>query len=207
MYTRLLGVLLVAAVLSGCAVGQKFDYAGTSIAIRQAAASRSAAVAVLDQREYVKNGKKPETFVGLSRGGFGNPFDVNTSTGAPLASDMTTSIVSALRAQGFKVHAVAVRPAGGFEGAQQALIRIGAERNLLFTLNEWKTDTMMRTGLDFDVTLDVLDDRGGKLAQSRSSGKEVSGSGILSAEKDAQAWFAAKVSQLLRDESVARTLE
>jgi len=87
------------------------------------------------------------------------------------------------------------------------LVRTGSDRLMLFTLNEWKTDTMVRTGLNFNVTLDVLDRTGTALARSQISGKEVSGSSIVSAEKDAKAWFAAKVAELLRDDAVAKALE
>jgi hypothetical protein len=206
MYVKLVGVALVAAVLSGCAVGQKFSYSDSSIVLRRVDAGRTTAVTVLDQRKYVKNGNKSESFVGLSRGGYGNPFDVDTKSGAPMASEMATSIAAALRAKGLTVQTVTVRPADGFEGARHALIRTGSDRNLLFTIEEWKTDTMMRTGLDFDITLDILDNSGNKLAQNRVYGKEISGSSILSAAKDAQAWFAAKVSELLRDESIEKAL-
>ncbi len=206
MYARLMGWALAVMALSGCAVGQKFSYAGSSINVESIGTARSAAVAVLDQREYIKSGTKSESFVGLSRGGYGNPFDVETKSGTSMASEMATSIAAALQARGLKAQAVTVRPADGPERARQALFRSGSDRLFLFTLKEWKTDTMMRTGLDFDVTLDVLDSSGTSLASSRVSGKEVSGASILSAEKDARAWFAAKISELLRDEAVEKAL-
>jgi hypothetical protein len=65
-----------------------------------------------------------------------------------------------------------------------------------------KSFTMFRTALHFDVTLDVFDRAGKSLARSRVSGREVSGGSILSAEKDAQRWFAEKVYELLRDTNV-----
>lgn len=188
--------------LSGCAVGQKFSYNDISINLGSAGAVRNSSIAVLDQREYVKNGSKSETFVGLSRGGFGNPFDVETRSRGALASEMAAAIAASMQGNGAKVQTVIVRPADGPEGARQALLRSEADRLLLFTLNEWKTDTMFRTGLDFDVTLDVFDRGGKSLAHSRVSGREVSGASILSAEKDAQRWFAAKVYELLRDRNV-----
>jgi len=196
-----------ALALSGCAVGQKFHYGDASMNVDTVGASRSAAVAVLDQRSYIKTKDKPESFVGLSRGGYGNPFDVNTRSGGSMASDMASSIVAALQARGIKAEAAVVRPADGPEGAWQVLVRTGADRLLLFTLNEWKTDTLVRTGLDFNVTLDVFDRAGTALARSQVSGKEVSGSSIMSAEKDARAWFAAKVSELIRDQTVAQALQ
>jgi hypothetical protein len=206
MYVKLMSMALVATVLSGCAIGQKFSYSDSSIVLRRAYVGHATAVAVLDQRKYVKNGNKSESFVGLSRGGYGNPFDVDTKSGAPMAFEMATSIAAALRGKELPVQTVTVRPADGFEGARQALVQTGSNRNVLFTIDEWKTDTMMRTGLDFDVTLDVFDSSGNKLAQNRVYGKEISGGSILSAEKDARAWFAAKVSELLHDEAIEKAL-
>ncbi|MGE3538316.1 MAG: hypothetical protein AB7N91_12910 [Candidatus Tectimicrobiota bacterium] len=206
MYVKLASATLVAAVLSGCAVGQKFSYSDSSIVLRRVYVGHTTAVAVLDQRKYVKNGNKSESFVGLSRGGYGNPFDVDTKSGAPMAFEMAMSIAAALEVKGLRVQTVTVRPADGFEGARQALVRTGSSRNILFTVDEWKTDTMMRTGLDFDVTLDVFDSSGNKLAQNRLYGKEISGGSILSAEKDARAWFAAKVSELFHDEAIEKAL-
>jgi hypothetical protein len=192
----------MAIAVSGCAVGQKFSYSDISVSLGSVGAVGKSSVAVLDQRQYVKNGDKSETFVGLSRGGFGNPFDVGTRSGAAMASEMAASIAASLHRNGVKVQTVVVRPADGPEGARQALLRTESDRLLLFTLNEWKTDTMFRTALHFDVTLDVFDRAGQSLARSRVSGKEVSGGSILSAEKDAQRWFAEKVYELLRDTNV-----
>jgi hypothetical protein len=206
MKTKLMVVTFATLALHGCAFGQKFSYRDSQVNVGSIGTAGSAAVAVLDQREYVRSGAKAESFVGLSRGGFGNPFDVETKSGGPMASDMAASIAAALEARGLKVQTVAVRPSDGPEGARLALFRTSSNRLLLFTLHEWRTDSMMRTGLDFDVGLDVFDGAGTPLARSRTSGKEVSGASILSAEKDAQGWFAAKVWDLLRDEAVANVL-
>ena len=65
---------------------------------------------------------------------------------------------------------------------------------------------MMRTGLDYDVTLEVYDRTGKNLARKQLSGKDVSGASILSAEKDAQKWFAAKVTEMFQDEAIANSL-
>ena len=162
---------------------------------------------MLDFREYVKSGNKSESFVGLSRGGFGNPFDVETRSGSALASEMAAAIAASLQRKGAEVQTVMVRPVEGPEGARRALLRTGHDRLLLFTLREWKTDTMFRTGLDFDVTLDVFDGGGKSLGGSHVSGREVSGGSILSAEKDSQRWFAGKVYELLRDKSVTSGLQ
>lgn len=60
------------------------------------------AVATHDQRPYVVGGNKKPNFVGLSRGGYGNPFDVVTVSGNPLADGFSESISRSLAARGFK---------------------------------------------------------------------------------------------------------
>lgn len=201
-------LILVSAVfvLNGCAVGQKFDYAATIINLESLTPVHSAAVAVLDQRDYIKNRDKAESFVGLSRGGYGNPFNVRTASGMPLASEMATAVVASLKTIGIHAQALTVRPADGSSPARQALVQAGLDRAMLFTLVEWRTDTMMRTGLDYDVTLEVFDRTGKNLAHKQLSGTDVSGASILSAEKDAQKWFAAKVTEMFQDEAIANSL-
>jgi hypothetical protein len=207
MYPSFLMWVIMVVSLSGCAGGQKFSYDNITINLGSAGAIGNFSIAVLDFREYVKSGNKSESFVGLSRGGFGNPFDVETRSGSALASEMAAAIAASLQRKGAEVQTVMVRPVEGPEGARRALLRTGHDRLLLFTLREWKTDTMFRTGLDFDVTLDVFDGGGKSLGGSHVSGREVSGGSILSAEKDSQRWFAAKVYELLRDKSVTSGLQ
>jgi hypothetical protein len=119
---------------------------------------------------------------------------------------MATAVVAALRTKGIQAEALTVRPTDGSSQARQALIQAGLDRALLFTLTEWKTDTMMRTGLSYDVTLEVFDRTGKRVARKQLSGKEVSGASILSAEKDAQKWFASKVTEMFQDDAIAGSL-
>jgi hypothetical protein len=193
--------------LAGCAVGQKFSYADGQIALLASNSDTPAVIAVLDQRPYIVSRDKRENFVGLSRGGWGNPFNVTTRSGAPMAVDMATAVARALEARGQPAGVVVVPVSGGIEGAKQQLMKSGAERLLLFTLREWKTDTMARTGLWFDVTLDVFDSTGETLASKHLVGKEVAGGSIVSAEKDAQKWFSEKIGLLLDNRDVASALK
>ena len=200
-------LLLATLVLDGCAYGQKFSYAEGRVALLPGRSDTPAAVAVLDQRSYIVNLDKKENFVGLSRGGYGNPFNVKTRSGAPMAADMATAVARALEANGQPATALVVPVAGGTEGAKSALMRSGAERLMLFTLREWKTDTLARTGLWFDMTLDVFDAAGEALASKHISGQEVSGGSIVSAEKDAQKWFSEKIGLLLDNRDIASALK
>jgi hypothetical protein len=203
----LVGLLLATLVLGGCAVGQEFSYADGHVALLSGRSDTPAAVAVLDQRPYIVSGDKKENFVGLSRGGYGNPFNVKTRSGAPMAEDMATAVARALEANGQPAKAVVAPVAGGTEGAKSALMKSGAERLMLFTLHEWKTDTLEHTGLWFDVTLDIFDAAGETLASKHITGKEVSGGSIVSAERDAQKWFSEKIGLLLDNRDIASAMK
>src|SRR5262245_14663468 len=98
-------IVLVAPLLVGCAVGNRHDY-HTVLVEPSVSGSGALGVATHDQRPYVVAGGKDPQFVGLQRGGFGNPFDVRTAQDRPLADAMTQALASSLNRKGF--HAVPV---------------------------------------------------------------------------------------------------
>jgi hypothetical protein len=192
-------------ILSGCAVGQKFDYTAATINVDSLTSVHSAAIAVLDQRVSIRKGDKDKSFVGLSRGGYGNPFDVRTASGLPLATEMAMAVVAALKTRGYSAEAVPVRPVDGLSPARQALLKDGLDRDVIYT-GGMENRYEMRTGLEYKVILDIFDRTGQRLAHKELSGKEVSGASILSAEKDAQKWFASKVAETFQDDAIASSL-
>jgi hypothetical protein len=101
--------LLALLVLGGCAVGNKHQYDAAMPQIN-ASSGGKAGVGAQDRRAYVLNGDKVETFVGLSRGGFGNPFDVKTESGQPLADEFGKAIQRALAGKGVTATAVRLEP-------------------------------------------------------------------------------------------------
>jgi hypothetical protein len=208
--TRIVWFALGAFTLTGCPLGRgysasgwSFGYAQAGPDVRAAGPPRSVAIAVLDQRPYVLEGAKVDSFAGLSRDMFGIPYDVVTPKGAPLASDMASALLAAFRSKGFAAEVATSRPEDGPEAARQALSRTFASRMLLFTILQWRTDSNWTTRLDFDLSLEVLDGGGGRLATARVSGKETSDSSVRGGERDAQRWFAVKVAELLGDDAVA----
>jgi hypothetical protein len=56
-----------------------------------------------NQREHDLSGNKPATFVGLQRGTYGIPFNVNTTSEAPFADDLETAVSTVLTQRGFTV--------------------------------------------------------------------------------------------------------
>lgn len=168
----LTGLLL----LGGCAYGVKHDYDQKALDLG-ISTSATVAVGTLDRRPYIVNGQKAPDFVGLSRGGFGNPFDVATQSGRPLASDMSSSIVTSMKGKGVDAKVVELKPAFSVDEARTALSAAGTQRSVMITLMEWKGDTMINVGLNYDFDLRVFDKDGKLLASKMQQGRENLGSG------------------------------
>src|SRR5919201_2214627 len=192
---------LAAALLSGCAVGNRYAYQ-TVVANPQLSGTTPVAVATHDQREYVRSGSKAPQFVGLQRGGFGNPFDVLTADDKPLADAMTTALVNTLAKKGFRAQPVIVAHSVAAADAREQAARAGADRALVLTLQEWKSDSVMRVALAYDMTMSVLDRSGAVLAEKRLQGNDNLGAAPLSPAAVGDivgAAFKTKLEQMLDD--------
>lgn len=177
-------------VLGGCAIGNRYDY-GSSISGLPVSGSGNLAVSVVDARPYVLSGEKKPDFVGLQRGGFGNPFDVRTGSGRPLADEMRDAIAKALQQQGFAV-------GGGSEAAP---------RKLELRVLEWKTDVMMKMKTTYDLQLSIFDASGALVAQSKTKGEDVGTGGFESGNAtNAARTFELRFTELVRDEAVRKAL-
>ena len=189
----------------GCAVGNRHAY-HTTVAALQASGSHTIAVATHDEREYVRSGNKQPDFVGLQRGGYGNPFKVTTESGHALAQDVTDSITASLRARGFHAVPVATRHQEDLAAVGRRLIDARAARALLLVLNEWKADSMQNTALIYAVTLRVLDMDGRVLAEKNLIGRDNLGGSFWNPPAHAKtaipAAFKAKLEALLNSPDV-----
>lgn len=162
--------------LGGCAVGNHQQYNGVVPAL-QVSGQKSVAVAVADNRPYVVNGDKDPDFVGLQRGGFGNPFDVRTDSRKPLATDITDNIVAALKQRGLVAEPVTVKP--GTPVAAVVTAAAGKDRVLVLELLEWKSDTYTNTALVYNVTANVCDAAGKPLAMVTKQGDDDLGGNLM----------------------------
>lgn len=160
---RLLAALSLTALLAGCAVGNKHAYhdANASTATRT---DKSVAVASLDQRQYVVSGKSTPDFVGMQRGGFGNPFDVLTVSGRPLAGEFSDAIKGALARNNVNVVTVDTKPAADNKTAVTNLVATHRDRLVLVNISEWVADTFNNTTLSYDLRLSVADASGKEIA-------------------------------------------
>ena len=197
-------------MISGCAVGNKYNYRDV-VADISAPGSGAVGVAVHDQRDYVKSGEKPADFVGLQRGGFGNPFSVTTMSGRPLADDMTSVIAESLAKKGFKAIPVGVAPADAQGAVLEKLKATQADRMILLTLNEWKSDTYQNVALIYDVSLSVYDKKGKVLTEKKVNGRDNLGGSAWNppaiARKEIPRALKEKLEQLLNSPETVKALQ
>ncbi len=157
------GCLLL--LLAGCAVGNKYDYRSSEISLPlKAVTYKDVVLSVEDARPYVLSGGKASSFVGLQRGGFGNPFDVTTASGRPLTEDLAVAITRALNAAGYQVFTVDGNGDTGLLVSSAA--KNGAARIIALSVKEWKSDIFMSITLHSDIELKIYNGKGEMLAQS-----------------------------------------
>jgi len=149
-----------ALVLGACSY--TMPYEGTMMLPE--AGSGKVAVATVDERPYVLNGKNPPAYVGIIRGGFGNPFNRDTDDGKPLADNFSDSIARSLTAKGYQAIAISTPPAKSPAEALKSLEQSGASRLILVELRDWQSDTMVNPTVNCDVTLRIYDASGRELA-------------------------------------------
>ena len=164
-----------AIVLTGCAFGQRVDYRGSSD-FSIPATKVVVALGTQDERPYVVNGDKQATFVGLSRSLYGIPYNVNTSSGEPLADEIGSLVAGALRKNGANVTQVKIPVGTSSEGRIVLFKTTNSSRYYLIELREWKTDTYANPILYYDVSLSVIDGSGSLLATKNTKGEDKLGS-------------------------------
>ncbi len=198
-----------ALALNACAVGNTHRYHDT-VADIKASNTIVIAVATHDQREYVISGRKNPDFVGLSRGGYGNPFNVSTASEKPLAEDMTQSIANSLAKKGFKAVPVTVVHTDNRQAVIDKLRAADGERMLIFTLTEWKSDTYMNTALIYDVKAEVLDRNGKTIAEREIKGRDDLGGSFMNppshAKEAVPVAFKEKIEKLLNSSEIEAAL-
>jgi hypothetical protein len=196
------------ALLGGCAVGVTHQYDNGTPDIN-ASAGTKLGVGVQDRRLYIVSREKPETFVGLSRGGFGNTFDVNTASGMPLADDFTKTLQAALSVKGVKVTAVSL-PLGIAETEAIKRLAVSGDKAVLIILNEWKADTYMNTSLAYDVQVIVIDASGKVLSRKQITGKDNLGGSAINPPEHSRnavpAAFRRKLEELFASPEIASNI-
>ncbi len=195
--------LIMASLVAACAVGRKQEFDSARVDV--STTSQTINVAVLDHRPYVVSREKSESFTGLSRGGYGNPFDVNTKSGQPLANDMANALANSLRAKGASVNVVTLPPSTS-DSVAVTKVATAAGKGLLVLVSEWKSDKYLRTKLEFSLRVSVVAPNGRVVGESQVQGSDDLGRGMSNMDTAPVASFGQKMEQLLTAPGVASQL-
>lgn len=205
---KLVFLIFIGVFLGGCAVGNthRYDLGDASFDL---ASKNSVAVSVVDLRPYILSGNKTPNFVGLMRGGFGNPFDIATDSDRALADDITSSIVQSMKKDGVPATGVTVPPGSDKTTARGLLLAANAQRFALLAIREWKTDSYLNTELIFDMSLEILRKDGVTIGGKALKGREVLGPVLVPADARVHAEKAIrnKLEAAFTDPSVEAALE
>jgi len=168
-------------------------------------------VAVHDQRPYVVDGKKTPDFVGLSRGGFGNSFDVTTVSERPLAADVADRVAGALSAAGYQAKVIRADHKMTSTKIMDAMVKSGAPRLVVVQLEEWKSDTYNNTALAYSVTVRVFDSKRALLGISTINGRDDLGGSFMNppahAKEAVPPAYQSKLEELLNDPKIVHALQ
>lgn len=169
----LLCALFFAAIAaSGCAAGNRYDFSKTA-PMPGFHSEQSVAVASHDQRPDVTSGRYEPDYVGVQRDALGNPFRVHTQSGHPFVRHAAESLAAALKDSGFNAETVLIQPPDADrEHALETMLRVNADRYILLTVNQWKSDTYSNIGLEYDLDLTVYNAEGKFLAKNTLTGTE-----------------------------------
>ncbi|AXQ29292.1 hypothetical protein D0B54_11585 [Solimonas sp. K1W22B-7] len=168
--TRMM-LLALLLMLGGCAANKTLEYhsAQPKIAVQT---RLTVNVGVHDERPYVISRDKPVDFVGLARSRYGVPWNVKTTSGRPLATDFGETVTAALTRQEVRARQILLDPTKNGRKERETLLATGADRYLLLTLVDWRSDTMVNTALIYDLRLQIFDRRGVQLAQASLRGND-----------------------------------
>lgn len=127
--------------------------------IPQTAVNSCTYIYVSDQRPYILSGDKSADFVGLVRGGYGNPFDFSTASGNSLAKDLGLSLQKNLSSSN-----------GVATFIEKTAITTQNSNNcktVVLEIAEWKIDSMIDAWFMVDAKLSIYSNRGEILASKK----------------------------------------
>lgn len=206
---QLTALLIAALMLAGCAIGNRYDYAGARSPLAYAGSGRVSA-GVQDRREDVVEDPSEATKVGTQRMRNGIPFSVTTASGAPLAEDFAASLQGTLAAAGFETTRVALAPGETAAAVRTRLLATAPRRAVLLRIDDWHSDTLKNPTVRYDLTLSILDARGTPLASQRLHGEDDLHGSFFGAIREARQTipklFERKLGELLNAPEIRRAL-
>ncbi len=168
--TLLLGAL-AAALVGGCGVEATLRHHRVSLELA-VAGEAELALAVHDQRPYVRSEEKIPAYVGSVRKA-GIPYDAHTASGRPLAADMARVVELALVKRGFSIRRIDSQPAQIEIEVVKRLVANGGGRSLLLVIRDWHADVRSeQTLLKYDLGLKVINAYRSVMAETNLRGEQ-----------------------------------
>lgn len=133
-------------------------------------------VAAIDMRTYIRNQERKPQYVGVMRGMYGNPWNVDTQSGRPFADEVGDCLSASFLSAGFEIGASQVVYPTDDVTALSELKKTTASRKILVLIHEWKSDLVTSfskqwTDVYYDLEMIVLDGQNKKIGTARLSGK------------------------------------
>ncbi|MDA8019558.1 MAG: hypothetical protein MPN21_19105 [Thermoanaerobaculia bacterium] len=164
--------LLVAVLPAlGCAFGNThtFDYRPRApVSVGEGAVVILFSVA--DRRPDIVAGDEPPEWVGEQRGGYGNPFNVKTTSGKPFSAIVAETVRRDLEAAGFD--AVLVDESASANSVGETIRSRGAQRGVAVVMHKFNSNTYVNIDVEWDFEVTVLDANGEAIGSNRETGKE-----------------------------------
>ena len=175
---------LLGVTATGCAVGNTHTFNYQPLARNNI--GQGIVVVLLsvdDQRPDIVSGDEPPSWVGEQRGGFGNPFNVKTTSGKPFADEVAETLRRDLASVGFEALLV---PNADREVVPKVLRDRGAERAISVVMRKFNSDTYVNVDVEWDFEATVLDAHGKELASNHEQGMTTLEGSLLNAPKAAK---------------------
>jgi hypothetical protein len=191
----------------------KFDFLKCKLELTYKS-TESIVIGIIDQREDVLSGKRKPDFVGIARGGYGNPFFIGTKSGEPFTKDITALLIRTFTGNGFANKDAGIIYSDNKEAALKKLESVNVKFKLLLIIHEWKTDrkaAFVKTWLDvyYDFELLILDELNQVLGTKRLAEIEPDSKDVYTSKKNedlerpALDAFALRMNTLLNAKEIA----
>ncbi len=201
---------LAAGIIINCGSSYRINYSNVKADLNYSG-TRSVAVGVLDKRPYVISGENDPRFVGTMRGGYGNPFDLWTTSDLRLSDEMASTMAESLRSKGFKVVSTKAVVGKDGSGMLNEMKATGAQRLVLMVMNDWWSNYLPRSfsaeksELIIDVELKVMDSKKNSLGSKKM--KEIVNVESGWPQDTIPGWYQKKMTELLNDKGIQKALK
>jgi hypothetical protein len=120
----------------------------------------------LDERQSLRQGDITPELIGVTRDGYGIPYRVKTATKSPVATEIAAAVTRGFGSNRKLAPPITSRDA---TSALAALRGTGTDRQVLIRIQQYNSDTLINTELDYAFIVEVRDPAGKLLATSSKS--------------------------------------